>query len=73
MSVPDSTIDFGALTEKDRSDLEAALNAGVDWIALSFVQRPEDLAEVQEDRARARRGDGQDREAAGGRAAQLDH
>ena len=47
VSVPDSTIDFGALTAKDRSDLEAALNAGVDWIALSFVQRPEDLAEVK--------------------------
>jgi pyruvate kinase len=47
VSVPDSTIDFGAMTEKDRSDLEAALNAGVDWIALSFVQRPEDLAEVK--------------------------
>ena len=47
VSVPDSTIDFGALTEKDRSDLEAALNAGVDWIALSFVQRADDLAEVK--------------------------
>jgi len=47
ISVPDSTIDFGALTEKDRSDLEAAINAGVDWIALSFVQRAEDLAEVK--------------------------
>ena len=47
VSVPDSTIDFGALTKKDRSDLEAALNAGVDWIALSFVQRAEDLAEVK--------------------------
>ena len=47
VSVPNSTIDFGALTAKDRSDLEAALNAGVDWIALSFVQRAEDLAEVK--------------------------
>jgi pyruvate kinase len=35
------------MTEKDRSDLEAALNAGADWIALSFVQRAEDLAEVK--------------------------
>ena len=35
------------MTEKDRSDLEAALDAGVDWIALSFVQRPEDVAEVK--------------------------
>ena len=47
VSVPDSTINFGAMTEKDRSDLEAALNAGADWIALSFVQRAEDLAEVK--------------------------
>ncbi|WP_252405719.1 pyruvate kinase, partial [Escherichia coli] len=36
-----------ALTDKDRSDLDAALNAGVDWIAVSFVQRPEDVAEVK--------------------------
>ena len=35
------------MTDKDRSDLEAALEAGVDWIALSFVQRPEDVAEVR--------------------------
>jgi pyruvate kinase len=47
VSVPDTTIGFSALTAKDRSDLEAALNAGVDWIALSFIQRPEDLAEVK--------------------------
>ncbi len=47
VSVPDTTIGFSALTPKDRSDLEAALNAGVDWIALSFIQRPEDLAEVR--------------------------
>src|SRR5207245_1279471 len=36
-----------ALTRKDHSDLEAALDAGVDWIALSFVQRPEDIAEAK--------------------------
>ncbi|WP_348240532.1 pyruvate kinase, partial [Salmonella enterica] len=30
-----------------RTDLEAAVNIGVDWIALSFVQRPEDIAEVR--------------------------
>jgi pyruvate kinase len=35
------------MTEKDRSDLEAAIDAGVDWIALSFVQRPEDIADVK--------------------------
>ncbi|MBB5752592.1 pyruvate kinase [Prosthecomicrobium pneumaticum] len=47
VSVPDTTIGTGALTEKDRSDLDAALEADVDWIALSFIQRPEDVAEVR--------------------------
>ena len=47
VSVPDSTLGLSALTPKDRSDLDAALNVGVDWIALSFVQRPDDLAEVR--------------------------
>jgi len=36
-----------ALTDKDRRDLDAALELGVDWIALSFVQRPEDVAEAR--------------------------
>ena len=35
------------MTAKDRSDLEAALNEGVDWIAVSFVQRADDVAEVK--------------------------
>ena len=35
------------MTAKDRTDLEAALHAGIDWIAVSFVQRPEDIAEVK--------------------------
>jgi pyruvate kinase len=47
VSLPDTTIPVAAMTEKDRSDLEAALDAGVDWIALSFVQRPEDVADVK--------------------------
>ncbi|MBF9234766.1 pyruvate kinase [Microvirga alba] len=47
VSLPDTVIPVAAMTEKDRSDLEAALDAGVDWIALSFVQRPEDVAEVK--------------------------
>ncbi|WP_439574375.1 pyruvate kinase [Phreatobacter sp.] len=47
VSLPDTELPVSALTEKDRSDLDAALNAGVDWIALSFVQRPEDVAEVK--------------------------
>ena len=55
MSLPDTDDPGLRLTAKDRSDLEAALDAGVDWIALSFVQRPEDVAEVQEDRRGPRR------------------
>ena len=47
VSLPDSTIPFSALAEKDRTDLEAALNAGIDWVALSFIQRPEDIAEAK--------------------------
>ena len=47
VSVPDTTIALSAMTPKDRSDLDAALDAGVDWIAVSFVQRPEDVAEVK--------------------------
>jgi pyruvate kinase len=47
VSLPDTELDFGALTDKDRRDLDAVLEAGVDWIALSFIQRPEDLAEAR--------------------------
>ncbi len=47
VSLPDTTIPFSALADKDRSDLEAALNAGIDWVALSFIQRPEDIADAK--------------------------
>ena len=47
VSLPDTILRSGALTEKDRKDLDVALGAGVDWIALSFVQRPEDIAEAR--------------------------
>src|SRR5262249_48180567 len=47
ISLPDTTIPFSALTPKDRSDLEAGLDAGVGWVALSFIQRREDLAEAK--------------------------
>ncbi|MTI45044.1 pyruvate kinase [Roseibium hamelinense] len=47
VSVPDSEIATGAMTDKDHKDLLAALDENVDWIALSFVQRPDDLAEVR--------------------------
>jgi pyruvate kinase len=47
VNLPDTLLPLSAMTEKDRNDLEAACNLGVDWIALSFVQRPEDVAEVR--------------------------
>ena len=54
VSLPDTTVPVSPLTDKDRSDLEAALETGIDWIALSFIQRPEDIAEVKKiARARA--------------------
>ena len=47
VSLPDTELPVGALTDKDRADLDAVLDTGVDWVALSFVQRPEDLAEAR--------------------------
>jgi pyruvate kinase len=47
VNLPDTVIPIPALTEKDRADLEAAASLGVDWIALSFVQRAEDVVEAQ--------------------------
>lgn len=47
LNVPDAVLPLAALTPKDLSDLAFAVDMGVDWIALSFVQRPEDLAEAR--------------------------
>ncbi|GAB1716814.1 MAG: pyruvate kinase [Nitrobacter sp.] len=47
VSLPDTDLPVSAMTQKDRSDLDAALEAGVDWIALSFVQRADDVAEAK--------------------------
>ena len=47
VNVPDAEIPIPALTEKDRRDLAFAVQQGADWIGLSFVQRPEDLAEAR--------------------------
>ena len=47
VNVPDAEVPIPALTDKDRADLEFAVEQGADWIALSFVQRPEDLAEAR--------------------------
>lgn len=47
-NVPGIVLPIPALTKKDRIDLEAALGMGVDWIAQSFVQQPEDVREARE-------------------------
>ncbi len=47
VNVPDVVLPIPALTEKDRRDLDFVCGLGVDWLAMSFVQRPEDVAEGQ--------------------------
>jgi pyruvate kinase len=47
VNVPDVVVPIPALTDKDRSDLQFALEQNADWVALSFVQRPEDVAEAR--------------------------
>jgi pyruvate kinase len=47
VSLPDTLLPMGALTEKDHADLLKALENDADWIALSFVQRPEDIIDVR--------------------------
>jgi pyruvate kinase len=47
VNVPDVVVPIPALTKKDREDLQFALDQRADWIALSFVQRPEDVAEAR--------------------------
>jgi pyruvate kinase len=46
VNTPDSILQISCLTPKDRKDLDYMLSIGVDWIALSFVQRPEDIVEI---------------------------
>lgn len=47
VNVPSVILDVSPLTKKDRDDMRFGLDLGVDWIGLSFVQRPEDLAEAR--------------------------
>lgn len=47
VNVPDVLLPLAALSEKDRDDLEFACGLGVDWLALSFVQRPEDVHDAR--------------------------
>jgi len=48
VNVPDVVLPLAALSEKDRKDLEFVAALGVDWLALSFVQRPEDVQEARQ-------------------------
>jgi len=47
VNLPDGVLDIPALTEKDERDLDAALKLGIDWIALSFVQRVDDVTRAK--------------------------
>lgn len=47
LNLPDVELPIAALTDKDRADLAFGLAQGVDWIALSFVQRAQDVAEAR--------------------------
>jgi pyruvate kinase len=47
ISLPDTLLPIGSLTEKDRADLDWALEVGADWIGLSFVQRATDVIEAK--------------------------
>ncbi|MEN8685391.1 pyruvate kinase [Marivita sp.] len=48
VNVPDVVLPLAALSEKDRGDLEFVADLGVDWLALSFVQRAQDVIEARE-------------------------
>ena len=47
VNVPQALLDLSPLTAKDRRDLAFGLELGVDWVALSFVQRPQDIHEAR--------------------------
>lgn len=48
VNIPDAVLPVDPITDKDRTDLAAALELGVDWVALSFVQRPADIVAARE-------------------------
>ena len=47
VNVPAAVLELTPLTRKDHADLRFALEMGADWIALSFVQRPSDVAKAR--------------------------
>jgi pyruvate kinase len=48
VNVPDKILGISAITDKDREDLVFALGLGIDWVAMSFAQQPDDVARVKE-------------------------
>ena len=48
VNIPDVVLPVGALSKKDKLDLEFVCTLGVDWLALSFVQRPADVKEARQ-------------------------
>tara|TARA_Y100000590_G_scaffold349635_1_gene401213 strand:- start:341 stop:1780 length:1440 start_codon:yes stop_codon:yes gene_type:complete len=48
LNIPDLVLPISSLTSKDKSDLNKALDMGVDWVALSFVQKAKDVKELKE-------------------------
>ncbi len=47
VNVPNVILPIAAMTDKDRADLQFGIELGADWVGLSFVQRPEDMAEAR--------------------------
>lgn len=47
VSLPDTVVPLSAMTDKDKRDLAYMLDVGIDWVGLSFVQRPDDVAEAR--------------------------
>ncbi len=47
VNLPDTVLNLSPLTPKDRADLAFGLELGVDWVALSFVQKPSDVIEAK--------------------------
>ncbi len=47
VNLPDTVLQLSPITEKDRNDLEFGLKLGIDYVALSFVQRPSDIIEAR--------------------------
>lgn len=56
MNLPDNTVSIPALTEKDKGDLAVGLDEGVDYVALSFVQRRQDILDLKAEMAKHRAG-----------------